>query len=301
MNRELSESLVHLLAFEAAARRGSFTRAAEELGVSQPAVSQSVRKLEERMGVTLFTRHRRSIVLTEAGRMLGEDTSRAFGQISSSLRQLRHLGRSKHVTLSVSSAFAHYWMVPRLARFHQMHPTIDLRVQQTDKELDPGREGVSLAVWRGNGNWRGYKSRMVAKETIWPVVSPSWINLNGRPEKIEDLLSAPLITLEEPYRDRPSWSDFFAGFGVAYTDRGGGLRLNDYALVLQAAMAGEGVAFGWSHVIADLVDKGMLVRLDPWNWSSGAGFYLVWSEQAELSQDATAVRDWIVSVAEAGA
>ncbi|RYG91786.1 LysR family transcriptional regulator [Loktanella sp. IMCC34160] len=298
MKDGLSHSLPHLLAFEAAARHGSFTRAAEELGVSQPAISQSVRKLEDRIGVALFTRNRKSIALTEAGRILGEDAERAFGRLGNTLRQLRQMGRPDHVTLSVSSAFAHYWMVPRLQSFHAAHPGIDLRMQQTDKDIDPGQEGVSLAVWRGQGDWKGCRSHLIAAEQVWPVASPAWVARNGHPDSIADLAGSALITLEEPFRYRPGWADYFAAFGVSYADRGGGLRLNDYALVLQAAMAGEGVAFGWGHVTQTLVDKGMLVRLGDWCWTSGAGFYLVWSEVADMPPEVAQVRDWIISVAE---
>tara|TARA_R110002072_G_scaffold3759_18_gene26889 strand:- start:5153 stop:6070 length:918 start_codon:yes stop_codon:yes gene_type:complete len=296
--QRLIGSLNHLSAFEAAARLGSFTKAARELGISQPAVSQSVRQLEGAIGVALFTRNHRTIALTDAGKMLQDDVSQGLGQISGSLRQLQRQAKSKHVTLSVSSAFGHYWLVPRLQEFRRAHPHIDLRMQQTDMDLNLAREGISLAVWRGLGQWRGYDCALLAKEKICALASPGWLARHGPVESLRALKACALITLEEPHRDRPTWKDYFAALGESYVDTGDGLRLNDYALVLQAGLAGEGVVFGWDHVTRHLVDTGLLVPVGPWCWESGLGFYLVWSTQTNLIAEALATRDWIVSVSD---
>lgn len=130
------ESLNHLSAFEASARLGSFTNAAKELGVSQPAISQSVRKLEDAIGTQLFHRRHRIITLTDAVELLKNDVSQGFERILATVKYLQNHRRGQHVTLSVSTAFANYWMVPRLQNFHERHPDIDLRVQTTDKDLD---------------------------------------------------------------------------------------------------------------------------------------------------------------------
>ncbi len=293
--RRVIESLSLLAAFEASARLLSFTKAGEELGVSQPAVSQSIRRLETAIGIKLFKRNHRIITLTDAGVALKGDVSQGLDQIERSIKQLQQRNRGEHVTLSVSSAFAHYWMVPRLQDFRQKHPDIDLRMQQTDMDLGLAQEGISLAVWRGDGNWRGYKSTLLARESICALASPAWIARNGPIDGLAALKSCRLVTLEEPHRYRPGWTDFFAAFGEHFTDDGSGLRLNDYALVLQAGLAGEGVVFGWQHIAQRLVDAGLLVPVGDWHWDSGAGFYLVWSENAELSQDAVATRKWILS------
>lgn len=294
--RQIMSSLNHLPAFEASARLGSFTRAAEELGISQPAVSQSVRRLEEEIGVRLFSRHHRNIALTDAGSRLKEDVHQGLEQIGKSIKQLQRQGTNRHVTLSVSSAFAHYWLVPRLQSFRRANPHIDLRMQQTEQDLDLAQEGISLAVWRGDGNRRGYESTLLASESIVALASPRWLALHGPVADLGALKNQRLITLEEPHRYRPAWKDYFAAFGETYTDNGGGLRLNDYALVLQAALAGEGVVFGWEHVTRHLVETGQLVQVGDWRWNSGAGFYLVWSQSSDLSDDAKATRDWMVSV-----
>lgn len=288
-------SLKHLTAFEAAARRGSFTLAAEELGVSQPAVSHAVRQLEEALGVRLFDREHRSIALTDAGTQLFGDVQDGFSRILQGVRMIKLQRSGQHVTLSVSSAFANYWMVPRLQRFREAHPDIDLRVQQTDRDLDLALEGISLAIWRGDGRWKGYHSHLIATERISAVASPAWAGRHAAIETLEDLEKSRRITLEEPYRLRPSWGDFFRAHGRNVPDTGSGLRLNDYALVLQATMAGQGIAFGWEHLTRPLVEAGLLAQIGPWCWETNQGFYLVWSSRVSLSTEAQAFLDWVIA------
>lgn len=293
---KLVSSPRHLLVFEAAARTGSFTRAAQELNVQQPAVSASIKQLEASLGTALFARAHRSVTLTQAGERLFTDVAAAFERIHQTAQTLSHRAAQTHVTLSASTAFAHYWMVPRLADFHTAHPHVDLRLQTSEREPDIGAEGISLAIRRGHGHWPGCQSHLIAPEVIAPIASPrvmaSAINL----ATVANLPNQSLIHLEEPIRDRPGWPDFFRHWNVPYTEPRTGLRLNDYALVLQAGIAGEGFAFGWQHVTTDLINRGLLAARPEWAWTTGAGFYLVWSDTAPLSAQATQVRDWLVSL-----
>lgn len=296
--RELLRSIgsLHSLAvFEAAARLGSFTKAAEELNVSQPAVSQAVRRLEELIGVPLFRRGHRSIELTDAGALLQHDVSESFVRVLSTVRHLGRLARTGHVTLSVSTAFANYWMVPRLQDFRARHPGVDLRLQTTDKEVDLAQEGIALGVRRGEGVWKGYEAALIAPEVLSAVASPGFLAQQAPISDLSTLRHAPLIHLEEPYRVRPSWQDWFKALGQDYRDEGEGLRLNDYALVLQAAMAGEGIAMGYAHVVEPLTEKRLLAKAGPWEHRTGMGYFLVWSERTTLSPAATHVRDWILA------
>ena len=297
--QDLVHSLHHLRVFEVAARHRSFTRAAEELNVSQPAVSLAVRQLEQALGVRLFARGHRSVSLTQAGEMLFADVSAGLGLILETARLLRRQGRQSHVTLSVSTAFANHWMVPRLADFHRQHPGIDLRLQTTDKDLDLAQEGVTLGVRRGDGNWRGYAAAKIAEEELIAVASPRLPAAQAEIATLDDLAAQQLIHLEEPFRPRPGWREWFTALSGEYSDRGGGLRLNDYALVLQAAMAGEGIALGWRHVVAGLLHQDLLVQVGPWCWQTAAAFHLIWSREADLPTQAEAVRDWIIETAQA--
>ncbi|WP_300514744.1 LysR substrate-binding domain-containing protein [Aliiroseovarius sp.] len=285
----------HLVVFEAAARLASFTGAARELNVQQPAVSASIRQLEESLGVALFTRSHRKVALTTAGERLLADVTRAFEQLSHSAAAIRQLSLPDYVTLNASTAFNNYWMMPRLADLQSRHPQIDLRLQSSDREPDIDAENISLAVRRGDGHWPGCDSALIAEEVIYPVAAPRVMEAAGRLGSHRDLLTQRMIHLEEPVRERPGWNDWFAHFGIRDTRVESGLRLNDYALVLQAAMAGEGFAFGWQHVTDPLVDQGLLAARRDWQWRTGKGFFLVWSKARPPSGDAVLVRDWILS------
>lgn len=292
--RDLIHSPHHLMVFEAAARYQSFTKAASELNVSQPAVSLSVRQLESALGVHLFTRQHRSVTLTEAGEILYRDVSLGFGRILETAKLLRRKSRRSHVTLSASTAFANYWMVPRLSDFRARHRDIDLRIQTTDKDLDLAEEGISLGIRRGDGAWRGYECQLIAEEVLFPVASPGDTQAHTAVRTLRALASQRLIHLEEPYRPRPNWTNWFSGLGTKFKDNGTGLRLNDYALVIQAAMAGQGIAMGWSHIVERLIEQKLLQRVGDWQWCTRSGFYLIWSNRTSLSAQAEAVKSWII-------
>lgn len=292
--RRLIHSPHHLFVFEVCGRLLSFTRAGEELGVSQPAVSLAIRQLEQAIGQDLFERRHRAIRLTEAGERFYHEVSSSFERLLQAARAVNRAGDVDLVTLSISTAFANYWVMPRLTNLHRSHPNIDLRLQVVDKDVDLEHENVSLGIRRGRGGWPGYESISIAREEIYAVASPAYLAANPRPKTVEDLLAHHFIHLEEPFRPRPTWRDWFAACGVDFVDQGEGLRLNDYALVIQAAMAGEGVAIGWRHVTESLIKKRLLVPVLPQSWVTGEEFHLIWSNRTTLSAPAQRVRDWII-------
>jgi DNA-binding transcriptional LysR family regulator len=173
------------------------------------------------------------------------------------------------------------------------HPDIDLRLQVVDKDLNLENENVSLGIRRGRGNWNGYCSTKTANEVL-AVASPGYLDTHGPAESPRELLKHHFIHLEEPFRPRPTWKDWFESFDLAYQDSGEGLRLNDYALVIQAAMAGEGIAIGWRHVVEPLMQKKLLVPLASVSWKTNEEFHLIWSDKNTLSSAAEQVRDWII-------
>ena len=288
----------HLIVFEAAARLGSFTRAATELNVQQPAVSATIKQLEASLGLSLFKRSHKKIELTGPGERFFNDVSRALDQILISARAVRQYGQNDHVTLNASSAFVFYWMMPRLGALHNLHPDIDLRLQSSDREPDFGSEQISLAVRRGAGSWPDCHAALIAPEVIYPVASPRVLQAAVNLKSVPNLLHERLIHLEEPVRERPTWKQWFSQFGVHDREPVAGLRFNDYALVLQAAIAGEGFAFGWDHTVAPLIEQGLLSAKRSWAWETGLGFYLVWSKSRPLAEKAELVRDWIISQAQ---
>ena len=292
---KLISSPRNLFVFETAARLGSFTLAADELGMQQPSVSASIKQLEGSLSVRLFDRGHRQITLTNAGLRFYADVSQALRGIESAAEAVHNMGRSDYVTLNSSSAFSYYWMMPKLHTLRELHPDIDLRLQSSVREPDLDVENISIAIRLGDGDWPDCHAVKIADEVIFPVASPivmqSAVNLRSVP----NLLKERLVHLEEPIRMRPTWSQWFEHHGIKNIEISEGLRLNDYALVLQAAQTGEGFAFGWKHIVSDLIDRQLLAAREEWSWQTGRGIYLVWSRSRPLSGNALKVRDWILS------
>lgn len=292
----------NLLIFEAAARLGSFTRAAEELGMSQAAVSYGIQKLERDLGVALFTRDHRMVRPTEIGQRFFQDVSIGLGHIQQAVVSIQRMQADPHVTLSVSTAFAGLWMLPRLAAFHEAHPDVDLRFLATDRDVDVAGNNIALGIRRGDGNWPGYETALFAPERIYPICSRGYLRsaisttaASKRRLSLADLARLNLIHLEEPHRYRPTWAEWFAASNHTFTDSGEGLRLNDYMLIVQATIEGQGIALGWDHLVRDLVARETLIRPTEAVWETNAAFWLVWA--GRLTEQAERVRKWLLAAA----
>ena len=266
--------------------------------MQQPSVSAAIKQLEQSLGCQLFERRHRKVRLTPSGEKLFAGVDRGLADIEQAISSVRPLGRSDYVTLNSSSAFSYYWMIPRLSDLHAQHPDIDLRMQSSDREPDLDVENIDLAIRLGDGNYPDCQSVRIADEVIMPVASPAVLQAALPLDTVPDLAKERLIHLEEPIRVRPTWRQWFAHHGFAEVAPSAGLRLNDYAMVLQAAVSGEGFAFGWEHVVRNLVERGLLAGKAEWSWTTGNGIYLVWSTTRPLSRQAAQVRDWIISVSD---
>ncbi|SDA67415.1 LysR substrate-binding domain-containing protein [Mesorhizobium qingshengii] len=296
--RHLLPSAGSLIVFEAAGRLSSFTAAGRELGMTQAAVSYAVRGLEEQLGAKLFQRRHRQVILTEAGERFHADVSLGLSHIRKSAEDLRLQATGGHVTLAASTAFGSFWMMPRLQQFRDELPGIDLRIQTADRDLDIIAEGIPLAVRGGEPrDWADYHSLPLADEEIFPVAGASYLAKFGMPETVEHLATHRLIHLEEPYREAASWDEWFESAGGTLSDVARGLRINDYGLVIQAVMEGQGIALGWRHLAERLLASGLLVRVTSHTMTTGKAFYVVWPKNRELSDNARKVRDWLVAQA----
>ncbi|ESY85667.1 LysR substrate-binding domain-containing protein [Mesorhizobium australicum] len=296
--RHLLPSAGSLVVFEAAGRLSSFTAAGRELGMTQAAVSYAVRGLEEQLGATLFQRRHRQVSLTEAGERFHADVSLGLSHIRKSAEDLRLQATGGHVTLAASTAFGSFWMMPRLQRFRDELPGIDLRIQTGDRDLDIIAEGIPLAVRGGvPRDWPDYHSLSLSDEEIFPVAGPSYLTKFGQPETVEQLATHRLIHLEEPYREAPNWDEWFRSAGTSLRNAERGLRINDYAIVIQAVMEGQGIALGWRHLVERLLSTGLLVPVTDHVMKTGTAFYVVWPKNRELSDNARKVRDWLLAQA----
>lgn len=286
-----------LIAFEAAARTSSFTRAADELAISQPAVSHAMRLLEAELGVALFERRHKGVQTTDAGRHLLEQVSLGLTLIDQALREVRTMTAGHQVTLAVSTATATWWLLPRIARFKQLHPDIELRCITTDTDLDLGRERIDLAITLGTGDFPRHQRWHFVDEEVFPVCSPGFLERGHGLKDVQSLTRTTLLHLEERYRPRIDWPGWLARFGVALARHTRLFRFNDYSIVLQAAIEGQGVALGWRHLVAPLIEQGLLVRPLAQSVTTDQPIYIVASRHGKLRGDALHLRDWLIAEA----
>ena len=291
---ELARSARHLVVFELAARHASFTAAARELDVSQQAVSRSVRELEASLGTRLFVRGHQRLEPTPAGALLQRGVSSGLAAIVEAMRQVEVRTRSQ-VTIRTTTSIAGHWLLHRLPELRARRPEIDLVFAIDEHDLVLTEHQSTLGLRWGDGAWPGNVSIRICDEEIFPVASPALARHLGPDDANELLAEQRLIHTDRTSLHTISWPEWFAQTGTRYRDDGSGLRFDNYATVLQAAVAGEGIALGWGLVVNPLIAQGHLARIGERSWRTGRGLYLISSDWNTLTPNARAVRDWIVS------
>jgi putative choline sulfate-utilization transcription factor len=284
-----------LATFEAVSRHRSFTLAAQELCLTQSAISRQIRSLEEALGLRLFRRLHRAIEVTPEGQRLFESVTRGLDDVSACLAALGAESKAPQITVCASVAFAWFWLMPRLAKFGALQPDVDLRVLATDQPVLPGAGEVDVAILFGSGRWDGLDSSLLFGERVYPVCSPAY--LRDRPPLLcpEDLLEQTLLHLEYGKQSfgGVNWRTWLMRQNVAGQPVRRGLRFNSYPMVLQAAEAGHGIALGWSYVTDPLLAEGRLVRPVDRTLETRDGYYLCTSSEAVHAPGITAFLEWI--------
>jgi LysR family glycine cleavage system transcriptional activator len=285
-------SLNALKAFEAAARHGSFTKAADELAVTQGAVSHQVKALEAELGLRLFIRERQRLAITEAGRSYLEVVRDAFDRLAVGTNRLLQLQRSGVLTVTTSPNFAAKWLVHRLGRFVEAHPEIDLRVSASRQHIDFAHEDVDLAIRHGDGRWPGLHVTRLCAEELFPVCAPKFLRGRGALRAPADLKRCTLIHV----RDRSDWSKWLEAADVAPIGDHGPIY-SEASMAIDAAVDGDGVALARTALAAWDLASGRLAR--PFALALKAP-YAYWiacpKSTADLPKIAT-FRDWILAEA----
>jgi LysR family glycine cleavage system transcriptional activator len=280
--------------FEAAARYESFTRAAEELHVTQSAVSQQVKALEAQLGVKLFNRERQRLKITPAGRDYLVEIREALDHVGAATERLMQRHSAGALTVSTSQDFAAKWLVHRLARFAAAHPGIDLRVSATMHNVDFAREDVDVAVRHGDGNWPGLDATRLCAEQIFAVCSPKLLAGRDRLRRPADVLKWPLVRLEDQSK---AWERWFALAGVAAPERLAGPVLNRASMLIDAAIDGQGIALARTTLAAWDLISGRIVRPFDLSWPP-AGTYWILSPKATAKVEKIGrFRDWLLGEA----
>jgi LysR family glycine cleavage system transcriptional activator len=281
-----------LKAFEAAARSESFTRAAEELNVTQGAVSHQVKALEAILGVKLFNRERQRLVITEAGREYLAVVRDALDRIAVGTERLVQRQTSGVLTVSTSPDFAAKWLVHRLGRFAEAHPDIDLRVSATIQHVDFAREDVDLAVRHGDGNWAGLDAVRLCSEQLFPVCAPKLVSGRNRIAKAADLLKFPLLRLE----DWKNWSRWFDAAGVTATAVPGPV-LNRASMLIDAAVDGQGIALARTTLAAWDLINGRLVKPIDVSLRLANTYWIVGPKATSALPKIKVFREWLLAEA----
>jgi len=282
-----------LKAFEAAARHESFTRAAEELCVTQGAVSHQVKALEEELGVKLFNRERQRLVITEAGRDYLAVVRDALDRIAVGTERLVQRQRSGALTISTSPDFAAKWLVHRLGRFAEAHPDIDLRVSATMHHVDFAREDVDLAVRHGDGRWAGLHVERLCSEQLFPVCSPKLLDGRRRLRAPADIVKFPLLHLD----GRQDWSTWLEAAGVNSPDMAHGPIMNRASMLIDAAIDGQGIALARSALAAWDLLNGRLVRPFTEALPLSKSYWIVCPKATSMLPKISRARNWLVAEA----
>jgi LysR family glycine cleavage system transcriptional activator len=284
-----------LRAFEAAARHLSFTKGAEELNVTQGAVSHQVKALEQRLGLKLFLRRHQGLVLTEAGQTCQVFIRDAFDRLTTGFDSIFARDDAGILTVSVSPNFASKWLVARIGRFTEAYPDIDLRLSASLRHVNLHREDVDVAVRHGEDQWPDLHAVCLMAETLFPVCSPSLMegpHPLGRPE---NLAHHTLIHLD----NRQDWRKWLNAAGIDEPDMSKGAVFNQTSLALDAAAGGQGVALGRSALAAPDLLSGRLVRPFGPSLPVNYAYYIVCPKPTAEQPKICAFRDWIISEAKA--
>ncbi|WP_233848736.1 LysR substrate-binding domain-containing protein [Paraburkholderia sp. HD33-4] len=282
-------------AFEASARLMSFTKAAEELHLSQGAVSRQIQVLEERMGVPLFTRRHKEIQLTRAGLIFQQAIAQSLNTIRRAVTMIEALDTST-VTIAASNAMANFWLMPAIFEFRSQHPNIDIRVLASNTPVDPWHEPIDLAIRYGDGHWPNLTKVKLFEEEIFPVCSPSYQG-SHKITHARDLLECELIEYDSDSADSNSWDTWLesAGFQLGAVRKI--LTLSNYDLVYRAACSGKGVALAWAYGVPREDREALLVRPLDVSIKTGLCEYIVYADNEELSAPAKVFLDWLIDFA----
>jgi LysR family glycine cleavage system transcriptional activator len=277
-----------LRAFEAAARLESFSGAAQELFVTHGAVSHRIRTLEEDLGLALFVRDGKRVRLSEGGRVYAQQVRLALIDIAHATQAVRAGNRERRLVVSVLPSFAARWLMPRVGRFIELHPHIDLELMAATALVDFRRDDVDVGIRLGNGDYPGLVVERLMGEAHFPVCAPNF-NQGVLPKHPSDLLSLPLQRSEQG-----AWRDWFDLADLPdVPEPMSGAFYSDSAMVLQAALDGQYVAIVRRSLAQDYLDSGRLIKLFEIESPSRQAYYFVCPEHVVQTERVVSFKNWL--------
>jgi LysR family glycine cleavage system transcriptional activator len=288
-----------LPAFEAAARTLSFTRAAQELFLTQSAVSRQIQLLEAGLGALLFERRHRALALTPAGQVMQRAVSDSLERLRDAAARVRANAGPRQVAITCTPGFASLWLIPRLARFTAVHPQVDVRISATVDMLDLGRSSIDVAV-RFVPSSAG-EGPALFEEEVQPMCSPRLLRDASRPlKKPGDLAHHTLLAIDMPQGEALTvdWEPWFQVMGLDQVRMANSLRFTQYADAVAAAISGQGVVIGRLPLLDELLKSGQLVAPFRGRAATRRGYFLALSPRAAGNADARDFVSWLRAEAE---
>lgn len=283
-----------LLIFEAAARAGSCSGAAREFNLTQPSVSRNIALLEAQLGTPLFTRSHNGMELTQEGKHLHGALTEGFQRVEVAIREIMaQQSRKEVVELSLSTAFVTHWLIPRLRDFHDAFPEVDLRFQLISGTLrgPPGNVDLAMRMASPEGETT-YHTWPFGPEIVVPVCSPGYLRAHGKLEQRSSENGHVLLHFSDPLLD---WEKLWgSSLASRRAPRMTWIGFSDYAVVLQAAMNGEGIALGWVTAVSRALCEGKLVAASDRSIRTGRIYHLFAPRTKPLRNVVLGIRDWLI-------
>ena len=294
-------SLDLLKGFEAAARLLSFTKAGEELHLTQSAVSRQIQELEDQLGVLQFQRRHRSLVLTDAGQQVFSAAAQVLATMRAVTDRVRASSGGRRVlSVTTMASFASLWLVPRLAAFARDHPGVDVRIATEPRMQDLEREGLDVGIRYCTDDIAGPHAVRLFGERVFPVCSPALAADPKRPlREPADLRHHVLLQYDDPEGYAPwlNWKSWLELFGLADLRPAGSILLSGYEHIIPAAIAGQGVALGRSPLVRELIAAGTLVAPFPRTSESSRAYFAVVSQNSAERPEVGNFLQWLKSEA----
>lgn len=283
-----------LKAFEAAGRLLSFTRAAEELSVTQAAVSHQVKLIEEYLGISLFDRYPRRLSLTAQGKALLPEVIEAFDRVSTAISTIKQDQGSNMLSVRLAPSFAARWLSPRLKYFWLQYPEIDLSLYHAHPAVDFSRENIDIAVTYGKGDWPDVVAEPLLSLDFFPVCTPAFMNNHKPLSNIENLRYYTLLH----DADNECWADWVKLAGLEGITVDKGTMIDDTNVLIQAALDGQGVALGSSTFVQEYLDSGRLIKPFDITLRNDFAYYIVCPHEHLKRPAVKAFKNWLLELAD---
>ncbi len=293
----ISMAMSYLAAFEKAVDSGSFTKAAKAMGKTQPSISRNIRALEDLLDVQLFERLHHRVELTEAGSEFYDAVKLGLGHIRQAAKRITAQQTPNTLSIGCTYGFAHLWLMPRFSALQKLFPEFELRMVTSDTNTIFDLEEIDFALRFGKGEWSDGESEKLFGEELFPVCSPEFANehFGGvRHVSASVLSSAPLIHERREKYSWLSWSQWLARHGVSHVTEKGTYFYDSYALTLQAAIDGQGIALAWQHLAEPPLKREQLVEIEDLRIRTEYGYHLAYRYGHPMAEK---IADWFKSMA----